>query len=283
VPFVLPERPAQGVEPYLATIMSGPCPRFAWSCRRHRCLIFLRDPSRLHDHEKSDWRAVPDQRRSRSQPDGCPGRMSPPLASTPHVCRWPGWHHYRTPWLRGRPSPTWGHARPRRDRPRWVPTRLSGGPTPQQQANHKPVASLLSVTCSYPGPGGQTSISQRAHTIGSSPTGPRTNRSAPRPLAFPTGKHAPRRSDLPRPSPTDRRDGDPEPRQPRQLAHTARQPTSCARQHGDPHVLNALVRTAPSSNRTGRKCRSFIRSASPASFFRLPTGWAPSGRRSHRS
>jgi hypothetical protein len=55
----------------------------------------------------------------------------------------PSWDHYRVPWLRGRPSPTPGHARPRRDRHRRVPTQLSRGPVSPTQGDHRTVASLL--------------------------------------------------------------------------------------------------------------------------------------------
>jgi hypothetical protein len=78
-----------------------------------------------------------------------PWRDATPLASTPTCVQVAGLGSLPTPWLRGRPSPTWGHARFRRDRRRRVPTQLSGGPAPQQQADHRTVASLLNVTCSY--------------------------------------------------------------------------------------------------------------------------------------
>jgi hypothetical protein len=87
-------------------------------------------------------------RRPRPGPDSFRGPGGPageptPLASTPHPSRWPGWQHYRTPCVRGRPSPTRGHARPRRDRHCRVPTQLSGGPDHQQRGDHKVVAALL--------------------------------------------------------------------------------------------------------------------------------------------
>jgi hypothetical protein len=126
-------------------------PAFAWSCRPNRFPIFLRDPSRLHDHESPVGAPSPaGAGAGRSRADalaGChPARVDPAPVQVAGLGSLP------TPWLRGRPSPTWGHARPRRDRHRRVPTPLSGGPAPQQQADHRPVASLLNVTCSYPGP-----------------------------------------------------------------------------------------------------------------------------------
>jgi hypothetical protein len=149
-----------------------------------------------------------------------PWREVPRSHRPPHLCRWPGWDHCCIPWLGGRPSPTWGHARPGRDRHRRVPTQLSGGSDhPQQQANHRLVAALPTVTCSCPGPGGLPSISQRAHTIGGSPYGPRPDRSAP--ARVPAREARQCRSDLPSPSPTDQREGGRRPRQPRQLAHNA--------------------------------------------------------------
>jgi hypothetical protein len=194
-------------------------PTFAWSCRRDRCSIFLRDPCRRPDHEsavgapsptgagasrgREDALAGrhPGSRRPRTPADGRVGTTTDPVVTRAAV-------------------PDVGHARPRRDRPRRVSTQLSGGTEPRSQVDHRIVAALLNVTCSYAGPGGQTSTSQRAHTIGSSPTGPPNNRSALRPLAFPMVKHTRGRPDLPRPSPTDRREGEPKPRQPRQLAPT---------------------------------------------------------------
>jgi hypothetical protein len=164
------------------------------------------------------WRAVPGRRRSWSRPGECPGRRSPAFASTPPVCRWPGWDHCRTPWLGGRPSPTWGHAGPGRDRHRRVPTRLSGGPEPRQQADHRLVAALPSVTCSCPGSGGKTSISQRAHTLGCSQTASRTDRSARRPFACPMVKPRVPDQTLPRRISDRPARGPWKPRQPHQLA-----------------------------------------------------------------
>jgi hypothetical protein len=43
---------------------------------------------------------------------------------------WPGWVHYRIMWLLGRPSPTRGHARPRRDHRDLGATRLAVVPWP---------------------------------------------------------------------------------------------------------------------------------------------------------
>jgi hypothetical protein len=160
----------------------------SWSCRRHRFLISLRGPSHRYDHEM-----VRLARRPRPAPEPVvagrmPWRDVPSLASTPQVWRRLGWVHCRIPWPGGRPSPTWGHARSGRDRHRRVPPRLSGGPEPRQQADHRIVAALPTMTCSCPCPGGKTSISQRAHTIGRSQTASRTDRSARRPLAFPSVK-----------------------------------------------------------------------------------------------
>jgi hypothetical protein len=59
----------------------------------------------------------------------------------------------------------------------WSRSSTAGRPQDSCLAPHR--------TCLSGGPGGQTSISQRAHTIGISPTGPRNNRSALRPRASP--------------------------------------------------------------------------------------------------
>jgi hypothetical protein len=69
-------------------------PTFAWSCRRDRFPIFLRDPSPRHDHERSGWRAVPGRRRSRSQPGGClagchPVRVDPVRMEVAGLCSLP--------------------------------------------------------------------------------------------------------------------------------------------------------------------------------------------------
>ena len=62
----------------------------------------------------------------------------PRFASTPHLSTWPGGQHYRTPWLRARPSPTRGHGGSGRDRHCQVPTPLSGGPEQRPQGDHGP-------------------------------------------------------------------------------------------------------------------------------------------------
>jgi hypothetical protein len=224
----------------------GPAtPAFTWSCRPHWCSIFLRDPSRRPDHERSGWRAVPGRRRSRSQRGGCPGGTPPRFASTAPVCRWPGWDHYRPRGCAG------GRTR-RGGTPVHDETVTAGCPrnypvVPNRSS--RPTTSQLPRSLPdglYAGPGGKPSFSQRAHThrqfANRTPNQPQP---AARPLAFPMGKHAPRRSDLPSPSPTDQREGRPKPRQPRQLARP-----------GHSHTFRP-VRTAPSSNSSGRKCRSY--------------------------
>jgi hypothetical protein len=151
-----------------------------------------------------------------------PWRDVTPLASTPHACRWPGWHHCRPRGCEGG-RPRHGGTPVHDETVTAGDTQLSGGPVPRPQVDHRIVAALLNVTCWHAGPGGQVSIPQRAHTISSSPTGPEPDPSARRPLAFPMVKHARGRSGLRCPSPTDRREGGRRPRQPRQLAPTERQ------------------------------------------------------------
>jgi hypothetical protein len=75
-------------------------------------------------------RAVPDRSRpALPPPPGLAGaRPGSPVRGG--LGGWLGWVHYRPPGLRGRPSPTGGHARPRRARHCRVPARLSGGPDP---------------------------------------------------------------------------------------------------------------------------------------------------------
>jgi hypothetical protein len=90
-------------------------------------------------------------------------------------------------------------------------------PAPQQQADHKPVASLLTGRA-VRRPGRQAEhLATRPHHREFANRIPDQPRRAT-PTGVPDGEARARRSDLPRPSPTDRRDGDPEPRQPRQLA-----------------------------------------------------------------
>jgi hypothetical protein len=93
-----------------------------------------------------------------------------PFTPTPSAGRWPGWHHHRITWPAWLPSPTWGHARSRRDRHCPVPTRLAVVPIPQ--VAKRPQDSRLDShsTVSYAGPGGKTSISQSNHAIGSFPS-----------------------------------------------------------------------------------------------------------------
>ena len=101
----------------------------------------LRDPSRRSDHE-----SVGLARRPRPGPDsgrtpagslvGSPSRVDTAPVVVAGLAAQP------TPCLRGRPSPTPGHARPRRDRHCRVPARLSGGPDHQQRGDHKLVASV---------------------------------------------------------------------------------------------------------------------------------------------
>ncbi len=92
----------------------------SWSSRRHGSPPRRPHPWGRHDHEKSAWRAVPDPDRQADR-----ARTRPPAHSTrtPRPPFWDGAElaNYRTPWSRGRPSPTHWHARSRRDRPCGVP------------------------------------------------------------------------------------------------------------------------------------------------------------------
>jgi hypothetical protein len=134
---------------------------------------------------------VPFTSRGRAVPG--PGVHASPLFSAPCAITptaptrpqggWPGWHHYRIPWPVWLPSPTWRHARSRRDRHCRVPTRLSGGPDPLSQGDHRIVALLVGWTGSPAGPGGKTSISPSDHAIGVFHLGhrPTRTRSEPEP------------------------------------------------------------------------------------------------------
>jgi hypothetical protein len=119
------------------------------------------------------------------------------------------WGNYRTLWLRGRPSPTRGHARPRRTRPCRVPTQLSCGPVPSPEGDHRIVALRSAGRARPQVREGKPSISQRAHRIGHPPSRPprdRSARSAGSPTREPVVTPAGRGEAGSRASPTDRRE-----------------------------------------------------------------------------
>jgi hypothetical protein len=187
-----------------------------WSYRPHRCSIFLRDPSRRHDHEKSGWRAVPDQHRSRSQPGRCPGGM-PPRSRRPRTC------------ASGRVGITavsrgWVGGRPRRGGTPVPDETVTAGcprnyPVYRAAAASRPQAGCLpphrDLLVRRPGRPDEQLATHPHHR--QFPTGPPEQPQRVRPLAFPMVRHTRCRSDLTRPSPTDRRGGESKPRQPCQL------------------------------------------------------------------
>jgi len=88
----------------------------------------------------------------RSKSAGFPRAVTPVAPST-CVWTWPGWNNYRIPLSLGRPSPTPGHARSRRDRLCRVPTQLSGGSAAYPfLGHHQEVPSFRCVPRNAPGP-----------------------------------------------------------------------------------------------------------------------------------
>jgi hypothetical protein len=138
-------RPRQGVEPHLATIKAGR----AWSCRHHACSILPPGPWSRFDHRIRGLGApFPTPRPELGRPPPRSPGVVPGLASTAHLWLWLGWVNDRVLWLRGRPSPTRGHACSGRARHCWVPAQLSCGPDPRTPGDHRTVASLAHGTCS---------------------------------------------------------------------------------------------------------------------------------------
>jgi hypothetical protein len=83
------------------------------------------------------------------------GGLSLTFTSMPSAGSGLRWGNYRTPWLRGRPSPARGHAGLRRARPCRVPTQLSCGPVPRPHGEHGQVALCAAGRSRPQGPGGQ--------------------------------------------------------------------------------------------------------------------------------
>jgi hypothetical protein len=100
-----------------------------------------------------------------------PSRRAPGLPNSPVGSPDPshgsgsGWQNDRIPWLRGRPSPTGGHAGSRRDRHRRVPTQLSGGPDPQSTGRDHRIFAL------HPREGARTQVREARRASPEAPTG----------------------------------------------------------------------------------------------------------------
>jgi hypothetical protein len=191
-------------------------PAFAWSCRPHWCWIFLRDLSRLHDHEIAVGAPYPaGAGTSRSRADGLAGHH--PARVDPARVQMAGLASLPSPVVARAAVPDRG-ARPSTTRPsppgahatiRWSRASTAGRPQASCRAPYR-------TCCTQVREASRVSRSVPRPSVVLEPAPDQPQRRAP--TRVPTGGAHRARSDLPSPSPTDQREGRPKPRQPRQLA-----------------------------------------------------------------